>query len=229
MRIVGLDAATTPRKTGLAWGRAVGDGVALEGALLPRSTEELIQRLVELLDGPALLAIDAPLGWPQAAGRALAAHRAGEVLQAEKDPFFRRLTDDDVAARFKKRPLEVGANFIARTAFVTLEVLARVRASRPLPLAWAPGPGVIEVYPAATLRALQVEHRGYKQDRSIRERLLQTLPVRDADATVLDTDHVFDAMLCVLAGAHFLAGRCPPAPDTERVRTEGWIWVAEPA
>ena len=42
---------------------------------------------------------------------------------------FRRQTDDDIHTRFRKRPLEVGANFISRTAVAALKLLQKLRTS----------------------------------------------------------------------------------------------------
>jgi hypothetical protein len=69
---------------------------------------------------------------------------------------FRRMTDDEIHRRLRKRPLEVGANLIARTAHSALKLLGEIRERTGLaiPLAWAPVEALpyraIEVYPAAT-------------------------------------------------------------------------------
>ncbi len=76
---------------------------------------------------PVLLALDAPLGWPAALGVALAGHRAGGPLEHTPNRLFRRRTDDWVRSRFGKRPLEVGADLIARTAHAALALLEGLR------------------------------------------------------------------------------------------------------
>ena len=53
----------------------------------------------------ALIALDAPLGWPQALGANLVTHRAGVPLRAEANQLFRRATDDEIKNRLGKRSL----------------------------------------------------------------------------------------------------------------------------
>jgi hypothetical protein len=117
----------------------------------------------------ALLAIDAPLGWPKQLGVSLVGHEAGDALTPEADQLFHRDTDAAIERELRKRPLEVGANLIARTAHAALSFLEELRrlTGLTLPLAWdreqrAPV-SVIEVYPAATLRAHGIEAGEYKK------------------------------------------------------------------
>ncbi len=105
-----------------------------------------------------------------------------------------------------------------------------------IPLAWDAnftGIAAIEVYPAGTLKASHVQSSAYKRpdQRETRHQLLDwlateaelpkdlSLPLEDADA--------LDAMLCVLAGADFLAGRAYPPIDLALAQKEGWIWIRE--
>lgn len=110
-----------------------------------------------------LLALDAPLGWPEELGRSLLQHRAGDPIESEPNRLFKRKTDAEIFRRLHKRPLEVGANLIARTAHAALGLLNNVRrlTGHDIPLAWDPTNlgriAAIEVYPAATLLA-----RGFK-------------------------------------------------------------------
>src|SRR5207253_1199225 len=123
-----------------------------------------------------LLAFDAPLGWPQPLGRALAEHRAGHPLSLPAHQLFRRATDRFVKARIGKQSLDVGADRIARTAHSALKLLADVRQKTglPIPMAWEPSyserVAAIEVYPAATLIAHGIPDTGYKKKDKIAER-----------------------------------------------------------
>lgn len=240
--VIGIDAATQARNVGLARSVAAGSRIEVEEALTPSSNAEAVDTVAHWCDGPTLLAIDAPLGWPSAMGRALASHRAGDAIEAPAHDVFRRLTDDRVHEIFRKRPLDVGSNLIARTAHAALALLAgvRERTGEAIPLAWSPDEPArvraIEVYPAATLRARGLSDGGYKgkgrTETATREALLDTLAdevrcgggVRESAAA---TDHVLDAILCGLAGADFLADRGirPDDDERERARHEGWIWV----
>jgi len=228
--IIGVDCATQPEKTGLA--RAVWDG----GAIVLQETAcgsrqdlpaAIVARWLMGVDR-ALLALDAPLGWPLALGRQLVHHEAGQPLDADPADLFRRRTDRIIEQLLRKRPLEVGADRIARTAHAALQLLAAVsvKAGRPIPLVWSPGDleplGAIEVYPAVTRLARGVPNRpgalaGLESEFA-------------ADLSFLDaaSPDVRDAVVCTLAGADFLAGRAIAPDDLALARREGWIWVRQP-
>ncbi len=236
--IFGFDAATAHRKCGLAVGWWSSERLVVERAFLPSSRAALVEELAGAVEDGALLAVDAPLGWPVACAEELGQHEAGAALGGTIHAFFRRETDDDVHRRFGKRPLEVGANLIGRTAFSTLAVLGDVRrhAGLAVPLAWSAAEAqraAIEVYPAATLKALELPARGYKRSEEIREGLvgqLRELGIElslEVEEAAVGSDDVFDGVLCVVAGAHFLAGCCPAPLDREKARREGWIQVGE--
>lgn len=117
--VIGIDCATVDERTGVAvglWtdgnleirtGRRCGRGVR---------AEEVVSRACERAVGPILLALDAPLGWPVPLSDSLRGHRAGEPLAAEPSAMFSRETDRFIRAQLGKKPLEVGADRIARTA-----------------------------------------------------------------------------------------------------------------
>jgi len=203
-------------------------------------------------DTPILIAMDAPLGWPVDLAEALAPHSAGKTIAAQPDNMFRRLTDHAIRDRLKKQSLDVGADRIGRTAHAALDLLQklRMRTGQEIPLPWKPCEHhrvrAIEVYPAGTLTALfgKTErvppYKGKDRDknrRSILEILghlrkkFEGLDVPDHLARrVEDSDHVLDAILCVLAGADFLAGRATAPTEAQRALAtkEGWIWVRGP-
>lgn len=178
----------------------------------------------------ALVAIDAPLGWPMELGASLMHHDAGEALPTAADLLFHRYTDTEIERRLGKRPLEVGANLIARTAHAALAFLAEVRrlTNAPVPLAWdrafSPGPKAIEVYPAATLRAHGIQAGEYKGTSDIEGRrgLLARLGARitlPGDLQILERSaDALDAVVCLVAGADFLEGRAVPPADLPRAR-----------
>ena len=182
---------------------------------------------------------DPPLrGWPAGLGDSLGSHRAGERIDVAKHSMFRRATDRRLreAAYGGHQPLEVGADRIARAAHEALAVLGdlRQRTGLALPLVWEPGfdgIGVIEVYPAATLRAHGITSRGYKkpEQRAVRDEIAsRCVPVMPTLATrCSQTSDEFDACLCLLAAADFLQFRCDPVPAAlaQTARREGWIWV----
>lgn len=238
-RIVGIDCATQPEKVGLALAEHSDDGIRiLEARTGGQGVESTV--LGWIGEAPSLLAMDAPLGWPEALPRALAEHAAGSPVRGRPSELFSRLADHAVFDRVGKRPLEVGADRIARTALAAIKLLndLRCEARAEIPLAWEPGvkltgDAAIEVYPAGTLRSLGILDFGYKKPvntdarsrilRELRERVRLTGELAGASSNA----DVLDAVICTVAGADFLGGSAiPPTPDElPTARREGWIWI----
>jgi hypothetical protein len=149
-------------------------------------------------------------------------------MGASAHALFRRQTDDDINNRFRKRPLEVGANFISRTAVAALDLLQKLRFSTgmAIPLAWSPmdvNPiAAIEVYPAATRLAHGSEGKGG----SI-EGLEPLLDLSALDGILPTSADAIDALVAALAAADFIQGRARAPLDLVTARQEGWIWTAE--
>ncbi len=238
--LIGLDCATQPKKVGLARGSFADDRLTVHEIHACSRHDALVATIAGWIREPTLLAIDAPLGWPRPLVQALAQHRAGAPLElpAAQDAFS-RMTDRVVWERNGYKPLDVGADRIARTAEATLRLMQEVRSQGPwdIPLAWAPGDAkvaMIEVYPAATLQARDLVPRGYKGDKrehvqrraELLDGVRSELKLEIADAALLSTDHALDAVLCLIAGADFLRGEVvqPAADELELARREGWIW-----
>ena len=166
--IIGIDCAAQDRKCGLALGVLQEQG--LQVLDVAHGLDAIMPRLVAWVGAhtPVLLAMDAPLGWPAPLGEALAEHRAGEAIRPSADELFHRHTDRVVWKETGKRPMEVGADRIARTAARAVNVLAELRdaTGEAIPLAWEAGPqprsAAIEVYPATTLRSRGMSDSGYK-------------------------------------------------------------------
>lgn len=186
-----------------------------------------------------LLALDAPLGWPKPLGEQLSQHMAGLPMKVPANRIFRRETDRQVRDATGKQSLDVGADRIARTAHAALALLGSLAKTlhRPIGLAWdmavEPGVHAIEVYPAATLKMRDWPSCGYKKtaQRSVRQEILAKLKEEidlPSDTSMAEADaDVLDALMCVLAGQDFVAGKAQP-PDRDILdcaRKEGWIWV----
>lgn len=239
VHVIGIDCSTDPRSVGVAL-LDVQRRSVIRGEQGGRRTIETVVSWIR--DSPrALLALDAPLGWP-AAFSELAQHRAGEPVKASRHVAFNRHTDRFIKDRIGQQPLRVGADLIAMTAHWALEMLGEIRrlTGEPIPLAWEPSLGMsaaIEVYPAATLRARGLTCSGYKRDedshRKARSELLRALG-REVDVSLV-TDvavaqsDVLDAIVCCVAGLDFLSGTAFPPDDAELSRKESWIWVRNPA
>ncbi len=239
--IIGVDCATKPNKVGLARAKLRNADWHLTDTQVCSTAEPPVKVLARWIeqDPDCLLALDAPLGWPSPMGSALPPHRAGQPVRAEAKTLFNRATDRHVHASLGKRPLDVGADRIARAALATLELLQtlRVRTGATLPLAWSPvepvRPAVIEVYPAATLLAHGVDARGYKATGpsgvrlAIKRMIDLRLTTKQGFYVPTANDDVLDAVLCVIAGLDFVAGAACAPSDGDTAEREGWIWFRE--
>ncbi len=230
--IIGVDCAVQPAKTGLALAQYEGPRLTVTETKIGSKREQPEDIISQWLSGvdSALICLDAPLGWPDPLKVALKDHEAGLAIEAPANELFRRRTDDFIATRLGKRPLDVGADRIARTAWAAVHLLGEVRRilGQPVPLAWTPGPvqGIqaIEVYPAATRRSLGVP------DGSGSLAGLEGLIPFAPGVPEPSSEHARDAVVCALAGFHFLEGQvlAPTEDQEQRARREGWIWSHSP-
>jgi predicted RNase H-like nuclease len=237
--VVGVDCATQEERMGLSHGVVHEDGtLELLRVTLGTAGASAADTIASWISGAQryVVALDAPLGWPQGLSTSLYEHRAGQPIETEPDAMFRRYTDRVVHAELGKLPLEVGADRIARTARAALHLLEDVRrlATVPVPLAWTPGSssGAIEVYPAATLRSRSISSSGYKGDAAsarkaraaILERLSGSLKTELTPELLVEDDDLLDAALCAVAAADFARGEAVPPEDRPLAEREGWIW-----
>ena len=237
LTIVGIDCATDPKKTGLALGIVEAGRLSVSEVTtgIGKNPAAIVHDWV--CDSPqALLALDAPLGWPAGLGKTLAGHCAGEGIEEAPNDLFRRKTDSFVVETLGKRPLDVGADKIARTAHAALSLLneLRVLCDSEIPLAWSQKPArkieAIEVYPAGTLTALGLPSTGYKQpsDRKVRERILEGMRLDTgllAEDALAENADLLDAAICVLAAKDFHDWKVMAPRDLDSAQKEGWIWV----
>ena len=238
--IIGIDCATKDGKVGLALADYDAGGVCIKDARLgsvQHPVAATVERWLRERKGPALLAIDAPLGWPKPLSPSLADHAAGQVLDVTPDNLFQRTTDRFVQTQLSKRPLDVGADRIARTAHAALRLLGElsVRLGLAIPLAWRSsfsGVAAIEVYPAATLMARAFRSSGYKKPKHAAERreVIASISREVSLGTYNDllegSADALDAAVCVLAAKDFLDNLAMPPLDLQLAKREGWIWTA---
>lgn len=225
--LIGIDCATQPHKVGLARGYLDGVQVFADECLCGGPDADPAQIVAGWIgeSETALLALDAPLGWASALGASLASHQAGVAFDVPPHSLFRRLTDDESAARLGKRPLEVGANLISRTSVAAVDLLGKIRSlmGEPIPLAWcwptSARVSAIEVYPAATRIAHGAPSGSGRADGLISLRC-------DLDLDSLSVD-ARDSLVCLVAAADFVLGRAnPPIAVDQQILQEGWIWAA---
>lgn len=236
--VIGIDCAAQHPNFGLAIGHCTSSTVEITKVTTGQPDVPKILRQWMSDKRPLILAFDAPLGWPVVLGKTLKDHFAGNRLLESSDQLFHRSTDNFVREHVKKKPLEVGADKIARAAVRALWVIDDLRehTGNPLPLLWEPGvpheSGIIEVYPAATLKAHGLSDRGYKgskvKHRDARKVLIACLSKIlkfDLDTELLAaSDDALDAAICVLAAADFANCSVHLPPDEMVAKKEGWIW-----
>ena len=242
--IIGVDCATRDKDTGLALGYLEGEKPCIKVVKLGdnKSPVETVKEWITC-DGPILIALDAPLGWPAVLSKALGSHQAGAPLNVvDPNKMFRRYTDEIVRLKIGKQSLDVGADRIARTAHAALTLLQKLRdiTHREITLAWEPFTDsctrAIEVYPAATLAVYGIKVPGYKhkEGQIARRELIGQLKNYidfsvNLDMSLLErSDDALDAVVCVLAGADFLRGEVIQPDDRKLAEREGWIWVRRP-
>jgi hypothetical protein len=253
VRIVGLDCACRAHSVGLALATRANGRVTIDSIAVGRGDRSMREAFASDIRAAiaqvplALVALDAPLGWPEPLAHALAAHRAGDRVGdlGDADRYVSRTTDAVVYEHVKTWPLDVGADLIARTAIAALELIAALRdGGRGLPLVWKQGPlahtGAIEVYPKATFLARQVAVKDYKSKkrevsgparRLLLEALARELTIaQEHHELILGSDHALDAVGCVLAAKDFLDGVAvfPNAEQSTLANREGWIWFRQP-
>jgi hypothetical protein len=231
LALLGIDCATDPAKTGLALGELRDGVVTISRCTVCSKKHPPAAVALEWLDqrDNVVIALDAPLGWPRALGADILSHRAGAALAHGSNDLFRRDTEDEIKLRLNKRPLDVGADRIARTAVAALALLDRLRheTSRAIPLAWATDEAAtwraIEVYPAAT----RIAHGAADKGGSL-EGLGELLGCSNVEPAVLGSKDAADACVCVLAAADFLQGLAVAPSRLETALVEGWIWSPGP-
>ncbi len=255
MKIVGIDFSTDPKKCGIAFGEVKDQVCTLKEAFCLNDEELIVKKIQEFIkSNSALIAIDAPLGWPASMGKILCDHTAGEKISTEADKLFSRITDRFVRKKTGKKPLDVGADKIARTAHGALNFIHEIYHN--ISLAGKPGyfddkTYAIEVYPAVTLiqhKILKVgsmaakskfpSYKGKEEaNKKERKRIIDKLTYAYSDV-VFDcwqegnevcNDHILDAVICVLAGFDFLKSdvyhlKNLTVGNLNTIKKEGWIW-----
>lgn len=243
INVIAVDCATQDSRVGLCLAEVGAERLRILQATSGKGNVSPLDQIVEWIarGGATIVALDAPLGWPFSITQILPLHKAGEPIEIAPDRLFRRRTDLIVEEMLGKRPLEVGADRIARTALSALRLLSHIgeQWGQRIPLAWD-GDNLsslsdIEVYPAATLRARAIQSEGYRgKDRiaarlSILKQIQGELELSIERHAIASDDHLFDALICSLAAFDFLKGDGVGPTEMELARKEGWIWFKRPA
>ena len=198
----------------------------------PMSDEELVERIAEA----SVVAIDVPLGWPTAFVEAVVAHHElnGWPPRTDDRIDLRFRLTDRVIRESGAMPLSVSSERIGVAAMRAAR-LQRMLAGAGVEVDRSGTAGrLIEVYPAAALRAWGLTSTGYKGSKKretlamlVRDLLGQCGPLGGIAAASLEgcDDDDFDAFICaVLARAAHLGLTIPPsAEQLPTARREGWI------
>lgn len=245
MIIIGNDCATQHKYNGLVVLDTIKKEVisAQKGSNDKQKISEAIAEYIkEHKPNKILLCFDAPLGWPRSFSENVAIHTAGDaIIDCNNiNEFFMRKTDLFVYEELKKKPLEVTANFIARTTYSTLSTISEINEHYNMELLWSSSKdfdlGFIEVYPSAWLISENLYSNGYekyKKDSNLRESLLGIITKKynikvsnQNEEILINSDHIFDAFICTLCGMDFINNKCinPPLIEEKEIFKEGWIW-----
>lgn len=113
----------------------------------------------------------------------------------------------------------------------------RDRSEQEIPLSWQRDvvqTSAIEVYSAGTLAAMGVITSDYRKPdgNDAGQRILDSLRLgfihTAAKTSAKVSPHALDAIICLVAAADFLMGKCIPVTDNDLAEKEGWIWVRQP-
>ena len=194
-----------------------------------------------------MVAVDVPFGWPMPFADALQNHQIGVALDPDRLRYMYRSTDLWVRNELPRllsrdarcpRPLSVAADRLGVTAMVGTILLNRLDDTFDLSPQFGDSlPAAVEVYPALSLWAwgLPREGLGGNDDtaREARRALLRTLCesfgvsiAERWEATLVDVDHCFDALVAALTGCEYASGNTfdpPDCFDRNVLRIEGWM------
>ena len=233
---MGIDLAAGEAKTAIAEIRWGPGHATVEGLRVGASDEVLLAGIARADKA----GIDCPLGWPEPFIEFLAAHRAGQLTAPEDvggQRWRRRLayrsTDEVIRARTGLVPLSVAADRIGHTAMRCAGLLAILaRTGRPVDRL---GAGVVvEVYPAAALKAWGLPWRGYKgpAKADVLGHLVDALAVTAPwlllggfEPVCRRTDHAVDAVIAALVARAAATDRTaqPEGEQAALAGVEGWI------
>ena len=234
MKVLGIDLAAQPQRTGIALLEVVADRPSLAPVHVPGSDDAL----VELAAAVDVVGVDAPLGWPVNFVAAVSAHERLEpwLGRVDRGELCFRRTDEHVRGRTGRWPLSVSTDKLGIVAMRCALLQERFAAE-----AWGgkrqprDGSGrLVETYPAGALHVWGLPRNGYKgkeeRARAVRAAILDGLQtIADlgelAEASIA-SDDTLDAAVSALIGWMATSGRtiAPSGQDACRLAAvEGWI------
>lgn len=163
------------------------------------------------------LAIDCPFGWPDKFVDFVVSRRNGDRTDAsEREPLRLRHTDLWVREQISKTPLSVSADKLGATAMYCSQILDEINPA----LDRCGADGVIEVYPAASLKVWGHDARdGF--DKLVRAAGIELRSESEPN------DHCRDAVVCALTARAFDLEliQKPDGGIPAVAKHEGWIFI----
>jgi predicted nuclease with RNAse H fold len=239
IRVIGVDCATEPQNVGISIGCYRNGKIELHESMLGNKCKSVAETIYSNIGNfsKVLIAIDAPLGWPENLGYCISKHLAGSALNIDSNLLFRRETDRFVKKITGKQSLDVGADRIARTAHAAMSILDQLRqlTGENINLAWNPtnlsGVSVIEVYPAVTMNRYGITNTGYKDKdktqirKNIIAKLCNLINIPDNTSILTSNADALDSAVCMLSAKDFIERNVYFPYDQDLAKKEGWIWV----
>ena len=236
MLTVGVDLAAEPKGTAASvidWsdGRAI-----LVSVTVGASDDEL----VALSHGSDKIGIDCALGWPSRFVDFLVAHRSDDHSLSDgfgamdwRRCLSYRETDRRVHALTGRWPLSVATDRLGVTALRCAGLVARlgdagVNVDRS---GWG---GIVEVYPAGSLKFWDFDTAGYRVSIDVRARLIDNITARapwlflsEFRDVLVDSCDAFDSVIASFAAraAAIQAATLPKGDDMDVAKVEGWIAI----
>jgi predicted nuclease with RNAse H fold len=234
MLTIGVDLAAEPKGTavaGIEWADKRGKLVSL----MLGATDD---HIVEASSSADKIGIDCALGWPDKFVDFVVNHRASNhavnrefgAMDWRKNLSYRE-TDRRVREVTGRWPLSVATDRLGVTALRCAGLLERLRAAG-VDVDRAGLGGVVEVYPAGSLKIWGFDTTGYRASADSRSTLLDTISSKapwiefsEFRETMVDSCDAFDAVIASLATRAAAVGSAtlPSEKDRAIARVEGWI------
>lgn len=227
MITLGIELSSQPQDTAACMIDWNDDGSAAISAPLISCDDAKLDLLIKQSQ---VIGIDSPLGWPQDFVEAVNHWDYAEWNTGIRDKMRFRHTDRFVASFFKNRkfrisPLSVSTDRIAMRAMALLKrhgVTDKSGDAR-----------FFEVYPAGSLAAWGIRHKGYKGNKAdtrkhrneILENLRQKLQLANINPDYAKTDHALDALVASITARIAVLKKTLIPNSSEQVlaKVEGWI------
>lgn len=236
MKTIGVDLAAEPKGTAASVVDWSDGGATLVSVTVGASDDELIA----LSHGSDKIGIDCALGWPSRFVDFLVAHRSDDHSLSEgfgamdwrRDLSYRE-TDRRVRALTGRWPLSVATDRLGVTALRCAGFVARL-GDAGVNVDRSGRGGIVEVYPAGSLKFWGFDTAGYRASTDVRARLIDDISARapwlslsEFRDVLVESCDAFDSVIASLAAraAAIKAATLPADDDMDVARVEGWIAI----